>query len=259
MKSEDWRREQRDDVTLFEVLNALWGRRLLVGGIALALAFFAILLGLLRGPTYIAEAALSVSATDDGLGPNEPASGEADPNAQPGALGSSSTLVDKVMEEVSQGEPSRELALDTMSRAGWTLGLEEFNKRLKLESDYRAGEILVSFSDEEAEEARRVVNEYSEAFVRKTEELNRQGPVGGALAAEVKVSQTAELSRGRVTTSLFYGAMAGAAGLLLGSGVAFALESGTRRWRGARDAELTLRAPVLGVIPNYDAAEEKVG
>ncbi len=31
------------------------------------------------------------------------------------------------------------------------------------------------------------------------------------------------------------------------------LESRARRWRGSKDAELTLRAPVLGVIPYYPA------
>ena len=30
MNSDSWRREQRDDFTLSELLNALWGRRLLV-------------------------------------------------------------------------------------------------------------------------------------------------------------------------------------------------------------------------------------
>ena len=69
MKSEGWRWEQRDDVTLFELLNALWGRRLLVGGIALALMIPAVLLALFWGPTYVAQAALGVQATDDGLGP----------------------------------------------------------------------------------------------------------------------------------------------------------------------------------------------
>ncbi|QIN80255.1 hypothetical protein GBA65_18975 [Rubrobacter marinus] len=254
MKSEGWRWEQRDDVTLFELLNALWGRRLLVGGIALALMLSATLLTLFWGPAYVARAALSVRATDDGLGPEDPVAGEANLAAQPGAGQSSEALINRVRDEVPQAELSRQ----TMQRAGWTSGPQEFNERLELENDYRAGEILVTFSAEDAGEARRVAGEYAEVFVERTEELNRQGPVGGTLAAEVTVAREPELLSGRVSTPLLYGAVAGFAGLLLGGGVAFALESGTRRWRGARDAELTLRAPVLGVIPDY-APEEKVG
>ena len=254
MKSEGWRWEQRDDVTLFELLNALWGRRLLVGGIAATMMLCVTLLALLWGPAYVAEAALSVRATDGGLGSEEPISGEADPAAEFGAGRSSEALIRRVEEAVLQ----RELSLETMQRAGYASSLQEFNERLRLEDGYRPNEILVSFSAEEAEDARRVANEYAEVFVERTDELNRRGLVGGTLAAEVEVAREAKLLRRRVSTPLLYGVTAGFAGLLLGSGVAFALESGTRRWRGARDAELTLRAPVLGVIPNY-APEEKVG
>ena len=254
MRSEGWRWEQRDDVTLFELLNALWGRRILVGGVALALMLPAILLALFMGPTYVAQAALSVSATDNGLGPEEPVAEDADPTAQASVGQSSEALIDKVWDEVSPTELSEQ----TMRQVGWTSGLQEFNARLEVEKAYSAGEILVSFSAEDAGEARRVAGKYAEVFVESTEELNRQGLVGGALAAEVEVAREAKLLRGRVSTALLYGGAAGFAGLLLGSGVAFSLESRTRRWRGALDAELTLRAPVLGVIPNY-APEEKVG
>ena len=252
MESEGWRWEQRDDVTLSEFVNALWGRRLLVGAIALTMMISVTLLSLLWGPTYVARAALSVSATGDGLGPEEPASGEADPAAPAGGGQSSEALIQKVRDEV----PRRELSVETMGRVGYTSSLEEFNERLGLEPDYRAGQILVSFSAEDAEEARRVAEEYAEIFVDRADELNRQGLVGGTLAAEVEVVREAELVRGRAVTSFEYGAAAGLAGLVVGGVVAFALESRTRRWRGARDAELTLRAPVLGVIPDY-ASEEK--
>ena len=254
VKSEGWRWEQRDDVTLFEVLNALWGRRLLVGGIALGLAVSVGLLASLWGPSYVAEAALSVRATDAGLGPEEPVADEETPIVQSDAAQGSQALIATVEDAV----PRARLSQETMRRVGWTSGLGEFNERLKLvENDYRTGEILVRFSAEEAEEARRVANEYARVFVESTEELNRQGIVGGTLAAEVQIAREAELPRRETTASLLYGAMAGFGGLLLGGAVAFALESRTRKWRGARDAELTLRAPVLGVIPDY-AAEEKV-
>jgi hypothetical protein len=43
----------------------------------------------------------------------------------------------------------------------------------------------------------------------------------------------------------------------VGGGGALLLESRARSWRGARDAELTLRAPVLGVIPDYSSVGEE--
>lgn len=250
---ERWRWEQRDDFALSEFLNAMWGRRLLVGGIAVATMVSVSLLAFLWGPAYVAEAALSIQATDDGLGPEEPILEEVDPAVQDAGQ-SSGALIQRVSEVV----PQRELALETMRRVGYASGLEEFNEGLRVGDDERPGQLLVSFSDEDANEALLVANEYTKVFVERTDELNGQSLVGGTLAVEVEVVQEAELLRGRSTTSLLYGAAAGLAGLVLGSVVAFILESRTRRWRGARDAELTLRAPVLGVIPDY-AAEEKVG
>ena len=253
VESEGWRWEQRDDVTLFELLNALWGRRILVGGIALVLAVSVALLVSLWGPSYVAEAALSVRATDAGLGPEEPVSEGETPVVQSAATQRSEALITRVIDEVPQARLSEE----TMRRVDWKVGPREFNERLDLTNDPRTGEILVRFSAEEAGEARGVANEYAKVLVERTEELNRQGIVGGTLAVEVEVVREAALLRGKTATSLLYGALAGFGGLLLGGGVAIALESRTRKWRGARDAELTLRAPVLGVIPDY-APEEKV-
>lgn len=253
MKPEGWRWEQRNDVTLSEFLNALWGRRFLVGGIAIATMVSVTLLTFLWGPAYVARAVLSVQATDDGLGPEEPISGEVDPTLQTGSGQSSETLIQTISEVV----PQEKVALETMRRVSYASDLDGFNAGLEVE-DERPGQILVSFSAEEAKEALLIANEYAKVLMERTDELNGRGLVGGALAAEVDVVREAELLRGSTTTSLLYGAVAGFVGLVLGSVVAFVLESRTRRWRGARDAELTLRAPVLGVIPDY-AVENKVG
>jgi capsular polysaccharide biosynthesis protein len=56
---------------------------------------------------------------------------------------------------------------------------------------------------------------------------------------------------------LLYAAAAVAAGVLAGGAGALFLEGRARSWRGARDAELTLRAPVLGVIPDYSSVGEE--
>ncbi|MDQ4106157.1 MAG: hypothetical protein M3157_03155, partial [Actinomycetota bacterium] len=57
---------------------------------------------------------------------------------------------------------------------------------------------------------------------------------------------------------LLYALLAAGAGLLAGGAGALLLENRTRSWRGARDAELTLRVPVLGIIPEYSPEGEEV-
>lgn len=234
MKSDGWRWEQRDDVTLFELLNVLWGRRLLVGAVALTLMLLSTLFSLLQSPTYVAEAALIVRPEED-LGPDE----------------DSVALTQRVMGAVATPDLSRE----AMRRAGWTAGAGEFNERLGVVTDGNTGEIRVTFSAPTAEEASRAANAYAESFVQRAEELNQQRLAGGTLAAEAEVTRSATLPEGRTAGPLVYAAVAGTVGLLLGGAAALILESRTRRWRGAKDAELTLRAPVLGVIPDSRSEE----
>ena len=52
---------------------------------------------------------------------------------------------------------------------------------------------------------------------------------------------------------LIYAAVAAVAGLLIGGAAALVLEGRASGWRGVRDAELTLRVPVLGAIPDYSS------
>ena len=48
MRSEGWRWEERNDIPPSELCNVMWGRRWLVGGIAVALALSVTLLAFLR-------------------------------------------------------------------------------------------------------------------------------------------------------------------------------------------------------------------
>ena len=67
-----------------------------------------------------------------------------------------------------------------------------------------------------------------------------------------QVEEAAGPPERRYDTQVFLVVIAAAGGgLLVGAVGALFLESRTRRWSGSRDAELTLRAPVLGVIPYY--------
>lgn len=236
MVSDGWQRGQRDDFTLFEVLNALWGRRVLVGGIASALVVGSLIFSLSQEPAYVSEAAIAV---------------------QPEVLGAEGSEA-LARETISLVATERDLRKEAMRRAGWTASPEEFDRRVAVETDENTGEIVVTFTAPTAEGARLAAGSYARAFVGEVERLGGRRLAGGALEASAEVTQPATLPDGPSSPRpVLYGAAAGAVGLLSGGAVAVALESRTRRWRGARDAELTLRAPVLGVIPDYHRLEEQ--
>jgi capsular polysaccharide biosynthesis protein len=146
-----------------------------------------------------------------------------------------------------------------MRRAGWEAGLAEFRERLQAEPLVtRNGEtgLRVRFSGSQPEQAARAANAYAELFVGRVERLNDERLAGGALAADASVERRAALPEGLGLRLLIYAAVAAGLGLLVGGGGALLLEGKARSWRDARDAELTLRAPVLGVIPDYSSTEE---
>ena len=241
MNSDSWRREQRDDFTLSELLNALWARRRLVGGIVSVFVLCSVLFDLLQEPAYVAEATVVV---------------------RPEAIGPAGAPQETLARETMNAAITPDLPRDAMQRSGWTGSPQEFSDRLEVQPDQSTGKIRVSFSATTAEEASRAANAYAEAFVERAGELGQGRLAGVALDASAEVARPAALPEGRSRPKpLLHAALAGGVGLLLGGAVALALESKTRRWRGPRDAELTLRAPVLGVIPDYQeqASEEKVG
>lgn len=241
MDSDSWRRGQRDDFTLSELLNAIWGRRLLVGGISAILVLCSLIFSYSQEPVYVAEAAIAVEPEAFGVAED------------------SETVTEEVINSVTR-EPG--LSDEVRRRAGWTASPREFGDSLDVEPDEGAGQILVRFSATTAQQARLAANAYAQAFVARAEQLGQQRLAGVTLDASARVARPAAIPDGRAyPRPLLYAVLAGGAGLLLGGAISLALESGTRRWRGARDAELTLRAPVLGVIPDYgeEVREERVG
>lgn len=235
MRSEGWR--QRDGLILLELANMLWGRRALVGGCVLVMTLAAVAVGFFQGATHVAEATISIR-------PEEEINSDQNPKA----------LAARVMDSVPEPQLSRE----AMRKAGWRGSIAEFNERLNVEPAPNAREIQVEVSASTPEEASRAANAYAQSFVIRIEDLSRRRLAVGALATEAEVIREAAPSAVSTRGPLLYGAAACAAGLVLGSAGALLSEGRTRKWRGARDAELTLRAPVLGTIPHY-GAEERVG
>jgi capsular polysaccharide biosynthesis protein len=228
-----WQKERRDDLPLYEVVHILWGRRLLVGGIVVSLVLLALLLGLFRDPVYTAEAVVSVV-------PHERTVSDEERAAFVEQVRNTVVATDGFMQEV-------------MRRAGWELDITEFRERLDFETVPRGGEtvMLVRFSASEPEQAARAANAYAELFVGRVEALNE-----GQLAMDAVVERRAAPPTSS-TRLLLYAVAAIAAGVMAGGAGALLLEGQTRSWRDARDAELTLRAPVLGVIPDYSSVGEE--
>jgi hypothetical protein len=199
--------------------------------ISCALLFLAVALlyGLTREPAYTAEATLSLRS-DEGVG----TAGNFDED--PSRLRDSAAMSG--------------LADEAARRAGWEAGVGDFNERLEWEQ-VNNQEAKVRFTASTPEGATRAANAYAETFAQRVRKLEGR-PAGGAVAMGVEVKEAAEPPDRPSGPNMFLLALAaGTGGLLVGGVGALVLESRARRWRGSKDAELTLRAPVLGVIPYY--------
>jgi capsular polysaccharide biosynthesis protein len=232
-----WQRERRDDLPLSEILHILWGRRLLVVGIVLLLVLLALLFGLSREPVYTAEAVVSIE-------PRERLVNDQEKEAFVEEVRGTVVATDGFIQEV-------------MRRARWETASREFKDRLDFETMAQGDEtgMLVRFSASDPGQAARAANAYAELFVERVERLNEDRLAGGTLAADAVVEHRAVPPSS--LRLLLYAAAAVAAGVLAGGAGELLLEGRARSWRGARDAELTLRAPVLGVIPDYSSVGEE--
>ena len=211
----------------------------MVTGSVLILVFVVLLFNLLREPVYVAEATVNIE-------PREELSDEGEKEA----------FLREVVGEVAREDLLREV----MRRADWEAGLAEFRERLEADPFTTPnGELglRVRFSGTGPEQAARAANAYAELFVQKVERLNDERLAGGALAADASVERRAAPPEGSSSRLLLYAVAAAGIGVLAGGVGALLIEGRTRSWRDARDAELTLRAPVLGVIPNYSPSGEE--
>ena len=216
----------------------LWGWRVLVVTATLALVLTSLVFSALQNPVYKAEATVAI-----------------EPQGELSSGQDAEAFVNEVFNDVD----TPALRQETMRRAGWEEGEAAFERRRTVQTfarqDGEESGLLIQFGSSAAEEAARASNTYAGLFVERVTELNER-LAGGSVAATASVRSRAALpeqpSRPR---PLLYAAVAAAAGLLASGAAALAIESRTQSWRGARDAELTLRAPVLGVIPEYSSED----
>ncbi len=237
INGQGWQREQRDDLSLSEVLYVLGERRWLVAGAVLVLTLATTLFIVFHEPVYTAEATVIVQ-------PREKLSGS-----------------EEFMEKILSPVATDALLRNVRREAGWDNAPEEFEDRLDPQpfptgdGGYR---LRVRFSGSEPEEAARAANAYATLFVQRVEQLNDERLAGGTLAADASVERRAAPPGNWPTLrSLLFAVAAIGTGVVLGGAAALLIEGRTRSWRDARDAELTLRAPVLGVIPDYSSVERE--
>lgn len=238
-----WRDGRQEVTSLAEVMHVLKGRRLLVVGTVLVLGGVALFLGLLREPAYTAEAVA-------GFSPGEAPEDEA----------ASRAYAQEVLSRVTAPEGFSE---GVRQRARWDGTPQEFRNRLLGAEAFVSGDgsmgMRVTFSGREPEEAARVANAYAEKFAEEAGRLEGEQPSGGPPVADARVTQRAVPSGGSGPGALVYAAVAAGVGLLFGGVAALLLEGQADGWRGVRDAEVTLKAPVLGAIPDYSPASEDGG
>jgi uncharacterized protein involved in exopolysaccharide biosynthesis len=115
----------------------------------------------------------------------------------------------------------------------------------------------VAFSGRDPKGAARVANAYAEAFALEAGRLDDGQLSGGTGIADARVLRRAVPSGNSGPPAVLYAVVAAGVGLLLGGGAALSLEGRTGGWRDVRDAEVTLKAPVLGAIPDYSPAENE--
>lgn len=198
------------------------------------LAGIALFFGIFREPVYIAEARVSVAPR-----------GELE--------GEEARLA--FLQEVRGAVVTQQMLDEVRDRAGWESGPKAFSERLDPRTFVRRNGSLgmnVSFSGNRPEQAARAANAYAEVFVLGVRNLDDGPPADGVPAAEAGVEQKAAPG-GYSPRPLLYAAIAAGAGLLLGGAAALMLEARASGWRDVRDAELTLKVPVLGAIPDYSA------
>jgi uncharacterized protein involved in exopolysaccharide biosynthesis len=230
--STNWRGEARGDPSLTEFLYVLRRRSLLVVGVVLVLVGIALLFGLIREPVYTAEALVSVR-------PQEKLDGEEARLA--------------FLEQVRGAVVTEKMLSEVRRRAGWEASPEAFSERLDPRPVMNTGGgsgLQIRFSANEPGQATRAANAYAELFVRGVENLADRPSAEGVPVAQAAVEQRA-VPAGYSPRPLIYAAVAAGAGLLIGVAAALILEGRASGWRGVRHAELTLRVPVLGTIPDY--------
>ena len=234
------RQPEKDYAAILDVLYVCREWRVLVGGVTAALVLVAVGVSLLQEPVYTAEAVVEIS-----------------PQQTSGPIFDPQSFLNNVVGAVTGDDLTREVVREV----GWKGSVAGFRQRLDVKpivSQQGNSSLEIRFSGLNARQAAGAANVYASLFVDRVGKLGRNRLAGGTLNADARVEQKASPPERKSSPRILLRAVVALfSGLLLGTGVALVLESRTRGWRGVRDAEMTLKVPVLGVITEYDAVGEE--
>ncbi len=210
-------------------------------GVVLLLVLASLVFSALREPVYEAEAVVEI-LPQGSLGTGQ------DPEV----------FLEEVVGVVNTGD----LRQEAIERSGWPHGEQRFRQQLSLQPFVEQGSeeigLAVRLTGAEPETTTRAANAYATLFVERVDQLSDR-LAGGSLAAEASMQSLAAAPENSfLPRAVMHALLAAGVGVVVGGAGALLLESRDRNWRGARDAELTLRAPVLGVIPDYSPEEGEV-
>lgn len=227
---------RRDDLSVYEVAYIFWERKLLVSGAVFVCLAGAMLFTFSRSASYTVEAVVIVQPAREDLSRNE-----------------REVFLEEVSAIVASDEGLFEQATE---RSDWTGSAAGFRDRLEPVYFVRdSGEVGldIRFTSADPEVAVSAANSYAALFVERAANLDESQLSGGTGVSEARVGSRASASESRGSRRpVLYAGGAIALGVILGGGAALLIEGRTRSWRDARDAEMTLRAPVIGVIPDYE-------
>ena len=227
----------------------MWSRRLLVAGAVAVLVGGVLVYSLIQVRVYTAEAVVDVDFQQALRADEAPES---------------------FLREITTAVDNAELWRAASREAGWTDDADELRQQLDVEPFVEQnGEtvLLIRFSastsefpTSTAEDSARIANIYARLFVERIQQLGDGQLAGVTVSADaVLASEAVPPERSSGSSLILYAILATVGGVLIGGVGALLLDSRARRWRGVRDAELTLRAPVIGVIPDFTSGEEETG
>jgi capsular polysaccharide biosynthesis protein len=218
-----------DSGYLTATIHAVRHRWLLVLCTALVLSALTIAVAGLRDSGYTAESLVRVQSFGGG-----------------GAQEVSTRRIQEIRAAAGPEEMSR----TAMQSIGWEAGIAEFEQSLGVEVT-REGRLDIFFSAETPDAAAEGANAYARSFVERVGQMDQDRLAGGSLNAGAEVARQASPPSSPDVRLAVVGLVALIPGLAVGTVLALMLRVRNQSWRNAGDAEITLGAPVLGVIPEY--------
>jgi len=149
---------------------------------------------------------------------------------------------------MAEGVGSRPVAEGVIEQLNLSMAPEDLLKNLEVKQVRDTQFIQADYRDASPERAQQVANAVGEVFSEQVSEVSTSG---SAITASVW-EQAAVPDEPASPNPVRNGVIALLVGLMLGMGLAFALEQLDGRWRSPQEAEQISGVPTFGVIPEFE-------